>query len=53
MKVKKFAEGDASRDYDAFLYTYVNDALKLTEEPAPQISPQHILMKMSPTFVCP
>ena len=33
--------------------TYVNDALKLTEESAAQISPQHILMKMSPTFVCP
>ena len=33
--------------------TYVNDALKLTEESAAQISPQQILMKMSPTFVCP
>ena len=33
--------------------TYVNDALKLTEESAAQISPQQILIKMSPTFVCP
>ena len=33
--------------------TYVNDALKLTEESAAQISPQQILIKMSSTFVCP
>ena len=33
--------------------TYVNDALKLTEESAAQISPQQILLKMSPTFLCP
>ena len=33
--------------------TYVNDALKLTEESAAQISPQQILIKMSPTFMCP
>ena len=33
--------------------TYVNDALKLTEESAAQISPQQILIKMSPKFVCP
>ena len=32
---------------------YVNDALKLTEESAAQISPQQILIKMSPKFVCP
>ena len=33
--------------------TYVNDALKLTEESAAQISPQQILIKMLPTIVCP
>ena len=33
--------------------TYVNDALKVTEESAAQISPQQILIKMSPTFMCP
>ena len=33
--------------------TYVNDALKLTEESAAQISPQQILLKMSLTFLCP
>ena len=33
--------------------TYVNDALKLTEESAAQVSPQKLLTKMSPTFVCP
>ena len=33
--------------------TYVNDALKLTEESAAQISSQQILLKMSPTFLCP
>ena len=33
--------------------TYVNDALKLTEESAAQISPQQILIKMLPTIACP
>ena len=35
--------------------TYVNDALKLTEESAAQISPHQILIKMLPTFMwhCP
>ena len=33
--------------------TYVNNALKLTKESAAQISPQQILIKMSPKFVCP
>ena len=32
---------------------YVNDALKLTEESAAQISPHQILIKMLPTFMCP
>ena len=32
--------------------TYVNDALKLTEESAAQISPHQILIKMLPTFMC-
>ena len=32
--------------------TYVNDALKLTEESAAQTNKQ-ILIKMSPTFMCP
>ena len=33
--------------------TYVNDALKLTEGSAAQISPHQILIKMLPTFMCP
>ena len=33
--------------------TYVNDALKLTEESAAQISPHQILIKMLPTFMRP
>ena len=33
--------------------TYVNDVLKLTEESAAQISPQHILMKMSHNICVP
>jgi len=35
------------------LGTYVNDELKLDEESAARLSPQRILMKMSPTICCP
>ena len=35
------------------LNTYVNDELKLDEESATRLSPQRILMKMSPTICCP
>lgn len=33
--------------------TYVNDELKLDEDSATRLSPQRILMKMSPTICCP
>ena len=33
--------------------TYVNDALTLHDESAARVSPQRILMKMSPTICCP
>ncbi|XP_020605898.1 kynurenine formamidase-like [Orbicella faveolata] len=35
------------------LGTYANDVLKLDEESAARLSPQRILMKMSPTICCP
>ena len=35
------------------LGTYVNDELKLDEDSAARLSPQRILMKMSPTICCP